>query len=115
MALVNRGRLSVQRVTQQTWEVIELMASKGGWDDLNFGKNKAKVTKRDGASGSKEVNKSGRAKSKNKAVAEDEGDDGEPKDVLVKPSTAGVKRKAADKEQDSDESTPRRRSTRARK
>ena len=33
MALVTRGRLSVQRVEEDTWGVIELLADKGGWDE----------------------------------------------------------------------------------
>ncbi|THH13287.1 hypothetical protein EW146_g6920, partial [Bondarzewia mesenterica] len=33
MALVNRGRLSVQRVEEDAWGVIEMLAEKGGWDE----------------------------------------------------------------------------------
>jgi hypothetical protein len=33
MELVRRGRLSVQRVQPEAWEVIKQMAEKGGWAD----------------------------------------------------------------------------------
>lgn len=48
MALVSRGRLSVQRVNEEAWGVIELMADKGGWDNIDFGKGKQKLVKADG-------------------------------------------------------------------
>ena len=31
MALLNRGRLSVQRVEQGAWDAIQKMADQGGW------------------------------------------------------------------------------------
>lgn len=31
MALLNRGRLSVQRVGQEAWDVIQTMGDRGGW------------------------------------------------------------------------------------
>ncbi|KZP02340.1 hypothetical protein FIBSPDRAFT_880427, partial [Athelia psychrophila] len=52
MALVNRGRLSVQRVNDEAWSIVELMAEKGGWEDMTFGKGKA-------ISGNKETPKVG--------------------------------------------------------
>lgn len=33
MALVHRGRLSVQRVQPGAWDVVEQLAAKGGWSD----------------------------------------------------------------------------------
>jgi hypothetical protein len=33
MALVTRGRLSVQRVTEASWGVISMLAEKGGWNE----------------------------------------------------------------------------------
>jgi len=33
MALVSRGRLSVQRVEQAAWDAIQTMADKGGWGE----------------------------------------------------------------------------------
>lgn len=41
MPLVTRGRLSVQRVDEDAFKIIQLLAEKGGWDDLNLkGKTK---------------------------------------------------------------------------
>ncbi|KAF9238783.1 DUF55-domain-containing protein [Melanogaster broomeanus] len=42
MPLVTRGRLSVQRVPEESWGIIEIMAEEGGWDSMSFAK---KVTK----------------------------------------------------------------------
>ena len=50
MALVNSGRLSVQPVDQEAWSVIETMAEKGGWDEMNLDKCKVKAAKGDGGS-----------------------------------------------------------------
>lgn len=36
MALLNRGRLSVQRVSEVCWTAIEEMTRKGGWEDGSF-------------------------------------------------------------------------------
>lgn len=33
MALVNRGRLSVQRVERPAWDAITLLAERGGWEE----------------------------------------------------------------------------------
>ena len=35
MDLVTRGRLSVQRVGEDAWAAIELMAENGGWEELD--------------------------------------------------------------------------------
>ena len=42
MDLVRRGRLSVQRVQPEAWEVIKQMAEKGGWTDETTGNGRAK-------------------------------------------------------------------------
>jgi hypothetical protein len=42
MALVHRGRLSVQRVQTEAWNVIEQMAEKGGWNEEEVLKGKGK-------------------------------------------------------------------------
>jgi len=42
MELVRRGRLSVQRVRPEAWEVIKQMAEKGGWTDETNGNGRAK-------------------------------------------------------------------------
>src|SRR5882757_5991693 len=36
MDLVTRGRLSVQRVGEDAWAAIELMAENGGWEELDI-------------------------------------------------------------------------------
>ena len=36
MDLVTRGRLSVQRVREDAWAAIELMAENGGWESLDM-------------------------------------------------------------------------------
>jgi hypothetical protein len=47
MALVHRGRLSVQRVQTEAWNVIEKMAEKGGWNEEEVLKGKGR-RKREG-------------------------------------------------------------------
>lgn len=42
MALVSRGRLSVQRVEQAAWDAIQLMADKGGWSEEQVKKTKGR-------------------------------------------------------------------------
>ncbi|KAI0772587.1 PUA-like domain-containing protein [Irpex lacteus] len=57
MALVTRGRLSVQRVEEAAWGIIELLAEKGGWDDGAEKKpkqRKPKTQPKDGAHKSEE-------------------------------------------------------------
>lgn len=66
MALVNRGRLSVQRVGEEAWAVVELLAERGGWEEGDSGGKRAAAaakTKR-GADG-------GDATKKRKAEEED--------------------------------------------
>ena len=36
MVLVTRGRLSVQRVGEDAWTAIELLAENGGWEELDM-------------------------------------------------------------------------------
>ncbi|KAG1768647.1 DUF55-domain-containing protein [Suillus occidentalis] len=45
MPLVTRGRLSVQRVSQECWGIIQMMSEKGGWEEMTFGKKKTSATK----------------------------------------------------------------------
>jgi len=55
MALVRRGRLSVQRVQPDAWDVISQLAKKGGWsEDVAKGKKRSRVEKdQGGAKGGK--------------------------------------------------------------
>ncbi|KAG2156342.1 DUF55-domain-containing protein [Suillus clintonianus] len=46
MPLVTRGRLSVQRVSQECWGIIQMMSEKGGWEEMAFGKKKSSTSKR---------------------------------------------------------------------
>jgi hypothetical protein len=114
MALVNSGRLSVQPVTEDAWSVIEMMAEKGGWDEMNIAKSKAKATKGDGRS---KRASNGRAAGKSKKQdREDEVDknigDADAKSSVTNTSAIGRKRKVVDEE---DVEDGWRRSTRARK
>jgi len=44
MALVSRGRLSVQKVEEETWDVIQQLGQKGGWDEIQDKRGKANKT-----------------------------------------------------------------------
>ena len=47
MPLVDRGRLSVQRVDEDAWNAISSLAERGGWDEDGGGGGLAKAkTKR---------------------------------------------------------------------
>jgi len=41
MPLITRGRLSVQTVPVECWDLIHTMADKGGWDNMSFERKKA--------------------------------------------------------------------------
>ena len=103
MALVNSGRLSVQPVDQEAWSAIETMAEKGGWDEMNLDKRKAKPAKSDG--GSKTASNGRKGKKKDEDVG------GTDVEGSATTSTAGRKRKVSDQGAGNDP----RRSTRARK
>lgn len=91
MALLNRGRLSVQRVEQAAWDAIQTMADQGGWGE---GQEK-------------------RAKGRKKQALEDKEDGTEPSSKEpVKVKGNPRKRKAQQAEGDEDPK-PVRRSTRA--
>ena len=45
MALINRGRLSVQPVEEATFEVIKMLAEKGGWEEGSLQRSKSAKTK----------------------------------------------------------------------
>ncbi|KAF9035928.1 DUF55-domain-containing protein [Panaeolus papilionaceus] len=98
MDLVTRGRLSVQRVKEDAWKSISLMAEKGGWGELDLkvkkgakGKAKASTAKKDeDASGDEEERPQKKARrptqkatkskpraKRTQAVTEDDDDDGE--------------------------------------
>ncbi|KAG1783020.1 DUF55-domain-containing protein [Suillus placidus] len=108
MPLVTRGRLSVQRVSQECWEVIQMMSEKGGWEEMTFGKKKPSTSKRPRQAATKNyraTDDSGDEKVEAKVDASEEPD--------VKPKK-GKKRKAPDVVAGTQE-VPRRRSVRTKK
>ena len=58
MDLVRRGRLSVQRVNRDAWDTIELLAEKGGWEELDLKTKKPTAGKGKGR-GKRETKKEG--------------------------------------------------------
>jgi len=125
MALVRKARLSVQRVDERTWGIIEMLAEKGGWDKIDLGKKKLTG-----------AGTGGKAKAKKKTRVEEDSEEGteeERSEAYVESAanpkvkskqqsrTSGRKRKAKelDTEGDIDEADtgvgPLQRSTRARK
>lgn len=122
MALVTRGRLSVQRVEEKTWNVVQLLAENGGWEESDT------APKARGKGGAKKTN----AGTKKKAAKEpdEEGEDADAEEVegiggeddrgglasRKTSQTAGRKRKTRDADGESAAVTAGlRRSTRARK
>ncbi|KAJ3736179.1 EVE domain-containing protein [Lentinula guzmanii] len=67
MDLINRGRLSVQRIQKPVRDVIKLLAERGGWDELMFGKGKGKSK----GAGSGNVSKNRKNKGKESTREED--------------------------------------------
>lgn len=51
MTLVTRGRLSVQRVEEEAWNVIEQLAERGGWEEGDRSASKSKARARTKAAG----------------------------------------------------------------
>ncbi|KAF9782976.1 DUF55-domain-containing protein [Thelephora terrestris] len=92
MALINRGRLSVQRVEEEAWDAVRKMAERGGW--------------------SEELTKKAKGRKK-QAAAEGVEDGAEPSSKEpVKPKNNPRKRKT--RSAGEEDSVPVRRSTRAR-
>lgn len=104
MALVNRGRLSVQRVEEDTWNVIEQLAEKGGWEEGASAPKRAPKGK---------TVKAGDGPAKGDGGTDKSKDDDEGRASDSKPKATGRKRKIDD---DVQTATPAvRRSTRAKK
>ena len=99
MPLVKRGRLSVQKVPEQAWNTIQLLADRGGWDELLVRKKKTTSSKK---------SKSARKKHKSKDEDEEHDDTSGDTDLEVGASqsttvmnnshsqVSGRKRKAED-------------------
>ncbi|KAI0774739.1 DUF55-domain-containing protein [Trametes elegans] len=120
MALVTRGRLSVQRVEEETWKVVEQLAERGGWVEgggpAKRWKPKAKTETKSRAKGSgcqtarkQDADDDGDGAAEDE-IANDEGDSGEAVAAQER-SPRGQKRKANNVDSDHQP----RRSTRARK
>ena len=122
MALVTRGRLSVQRVEEATWGVLETLAATGGWEEgARASKPKAKARGRPAKA--KEESPAKAPREPENTTMDDDEEAAEVERALkeeplsdIKPT--GRKRKAREVEPDDDEAEeakPLRRSTRARK
>ena len=59
MDLVTRGRLSVQRVGEDVWAAIELMAENGGWEELDMKPKKKKGVKLKGSTSNADKSEKG--------------------------------------------------------
>ncbi|KAH9939251.1 PUA-like domain-containing protein [Epithele typhae] len=106
MALINRGRLSVQRVEEDTYNVIEQLANQGGWENVDGSTSQAKAKGKEGRTKAK-------PKSENQAAEyDDERVDGSGEDEPAPRKPARSKRKVHEVDGDS---AALRRSTRVRK
>ncbi|EGO27974.1 hypothetical protein SERLADRAFT_462319 [Serpula lacrymans var. lacrymans S7.9] len=91
MALVNRGRLSVQSVDEKTFEVVQTLAEKGGWDDMGLGKKKSSPASTKPAK--KPVqNKRKKAKAKAETPSEDEDESDDQVEAQSAPSSEDEQR-----------------------
>ncbi|KAI0758108.1 DUF55-domain-containing protein [Fomes fomentarius] len=119
MALVTRGRLSVQRVEPRTWDVVQQLAARGGWEEADSKTSKSKAKpKGKGKSSSRQKS---RSKKKADEDASDQGEDSQPEEERddVAESTKSKKpgrrkRKVEDVESEAEQLQPRR-STRVRR
>jgi len=105
MDLVTRGRLSVQRVGEDAWAAIELMAENGGWEELDIkpkkrgGKEKGSVSnvdkqgKEEKARNSSHTRKSGKLKPQKKNRNHDNEDEPKDEEEDVHIANASTKRK----------------------
>lgn len=118
MALVTRGRLSVQRVEHQTWEVIRQLADKGGWDcdavSSKKSKPEAAATPKGGRK-TRGVSSKGKRSDSNKDSGNYSGQHDEEEVPVAKVRGRGRKRKAEEVQDETAERTGLRRSTRAKK
>ncbi|PCH40773.1 DUF55-domain-containing protein [Wolfiporia cocos MD-104 SS10] len=116
MALVTRGRLSVQRVEEKTWSVIEMLAERGGWEDSGAATKpaKAEVDKKQKAPAANKGRRKPAKKGKEDAgdVADEDVSEEEKETAAGKSSKPARKRKADAVDPDS---ATLRRSTRTRK
>ncbi|KDR84260.1 hypothetical protein GALMADRAFT_236963 [Galerina marginata CBS 339.88] len=116
MNLVTRGRLSVQRVGEDAWNAIGLLAEKGGWEEMDLKPSKKGKEKKAAAATAPKSKPAATRKKEESQSEDDAGDEGgsEAKKSTGKAATAKRKRAAAEKE-DVGEREGLRRSTRVRK
>ncbi|KAF6749006.1 PUA-like domain-containing protein [Ephemerocybe angulata] len=93
MGLVTRGRLSVQRVKQEEWDAINLLAEQGGWEGLDLkklgsGASSAVAAKSKAKLNAKVPPTKGRGKKRAKAGDDEEEEDRE-EDVNGEEGEAG--------------------------
>ena len=108
MALVNRGRLSVQPVEETTYGIMQLLADRGGWEDMNT-KPTAKRSS-DKPAAKKQATRKSKGKKSGADIDEETSDTNEAEPSIVK--SKGRKRKATETEEDTDNTRATRRSTR---
>ncbi|KZT06518.1 DUF55-domain-containing protein [Laetiporus sulphureus 93-53] len=72
MVLVTRGRLSVQRVEEKTWGVLEDLAEKGGWEEAGVSAPKAKGKKKSASNGAASKKRKGPGKATKDETKDDE-------------------------------------------
>jgi len=92
MALLRKARLSVQRVDERTWDMVEMLAGKGGWDNMEFGKNgkmkEKKEVMNEAGTLDPAINSKNQAASKHKRKRKVKELDGESNaELLPRPST----------------------------
>ncbi|KAJ7753369.1 PUA-like domain-containing protein [Mycena maculata] len=118
MDLVIRGRLSVQRVSAGAWAAIQLLASNGGWDNLDLAPKKKGTPKKAAADSgvasrparaAKTKAKAKKRKAKNSDSEDEDDEDYDSEEVIQKTTSSRRKRKAEDYE----ELPPTRRANRA--
>jgi len=130
MDLVTRGRLSVQRVTEDAWNTVASMSKRGGWEEMNMkpkkaasvGKPRAKETSTKTLTTKKGKGRPKGQKARRKTQEDDEdegeGEEDEEEEPLVKEPkspTAYAKRKREVEDVGTSEDAGLRRSTRRKK
>ncbi|KAI0326719.1 DUF55-domain-containing protein [Cubamyces sp. BRFM 1775] len=115
MALVSRGRLSVQRVEEDAWKIIEKLAEHGGWEEgiATTGKGKASTSRTKGK-GKDDADDDQREEAATGTAADDPAAD-ESKSSGRKKATGTTSRGNKRKASDAVGEIGLRRSTRARK
>ena len=89
MDLVTRGRLSVQRVGEDAWAAIELMAENGGWEELNMKPKKKGVKLKKGSTSNVDKSESVNFSEKDQTLESED----KNKDDQVHIANSSIKRK----------------------